>query len=398
MKKFVLATFAVILVTALVLAGCAAPAPAPKPAPAPTAAPAPAPAPAPTAAPAPKPTAAPAPKPAPAPAPAPGKVIKLLYSDHNPGNTHGSVNATQVLFRKIEKEAQGTIKIEEYYSESLAKGVDVWKAVVNGVADIGWAFHGFFPGLTPLSDVMALPFLPFDNARHASAVYARLEEKFPEVKNEYKDVVAPIHWTTDRYIIITTKKHVKTMEDLKGLKLRIIGGPPTDAFKALGSTPMLIGMNEVYLAMQKGVIDGMAAPTSSIEIFNFYEVAPLWTMLTAHVGYFSMIYNKDKFNSLPDVAKKAIMNNGGYEGSKWYGDTYSDQSVPKAYAEVAEYEKKTGKKIDKYDLPADELKRWQDKAGKPVWDSWAASVEAKGLPAKKVLDDMLKIIEAERGK
>ena len=44
-------------------------------------------------------------------------------------------------------------------------------------------------------------------------------------------------WTSHPYFLITSKKQVKTMEDIKGLKIRVVGGPPTDQMKALGAVP-----------------------------------------------------------------------------------------------------------------------------------------------------------------
>jgi TRAP-type C4-dicarboxylate transport system substrate-binding protein len=61
------------------------------------------------------------------------------------------------------------------------------------------------------------------------------------------------------------EKPVSTLDDIKGLKIRMSGGPPTDMMKALGGVPMLIPMPDNYISLQKGVIDGMGAPWEAIQ-------------------------------------------------------------------------------------------------------------------------------------
>jgi len=54
-----------------------------------------------------------------------------------------------------------------------------------------------------------------------------------------------------------------------------------------------------------------------------------------------------------------------------------------------------GHKIEEYTLPKEELDRWIEVAGKPVWDKWVADMEAKGLPGKAVLEEALRLCESE---
>jgi TRAP-type C4-dicarboxylate transport system substrate-binding protein len=323
------------------------------------------------------------------------KVIKLTYSDHSPPTAFSTLNATEYYLKEIERVSDGRIKIERYYVESLAKGTDAWMAVKTGVADMAFCSQGYWPGLTPLSDVVTLPFLPLKSGAQASGVLWKLRDKYPQIQKEWSDVQLLVIHCTPPFTLLTTKKQVKTMEDLKGLKLRVLAGPPTDAFKTLGAVPVLLGMPDCYMAMQKGTIDGLAIPLGIIEIFKFHEVTKYWTHVPVTTAYLSIIMNKAKFNGLPPDLQKAVMSVSGYEGSRTFAHRYHDSYEAPVRKVLDEHYKKTGHKLEEYTLPKAEFDRWVQAAGKPVWDRWTAGLEAKGLPAKAVVADTLQLIETE---
>ena len=87
---------------------------------------------------------------------------------------------------------------------------------------------------------------------------------------------------------------MKTLDDMKGLKLRVLGGPPTEMAKALGAVPTLIPMPDMYQALDKGVVDGAAVPWEAMHGFRLYEVAKNFTMVPFYAAYFSVCANKQK--------------------------------------------------------------------------------------------------------
>ena len=131
----------------------------------------------------------------------------------------------------MEEATKGKVKIQVYPSQTLVKGPESWNALKSGVADMAWSFHGYWADLTPLADVITLPSLPFKTAEKGSEVLWKLYEKFPAMQREFQDVKVLMLWTSNPYFLITTKKQVKTLEDIKGMKLRVTGGPPTEQMK-----------------------------------------------------------------------------------------------------------------------------------------------------------------------
>jgi TRAP-type C4-dicarboxylate transport system substrate-binding protein len=323
-------------------------------------------------------------------APTLAQEIKLTLADQNSEMAWGPVHALKPWVAKVEEATKGRVKINVFYAQTLVKGPDIWNAVKTGVADMGWCFHGYWADMTPLSDVITLPSLPFKTAEKGSEVLWKLYEKFPVIQAEYKDVHVFQLWTSIPYILITTKKQVKTLEDIKGLKIRVTGGPPTDQMKALGAVPTPMPMPDTYLAMDKGVIDGMGAPWEAIHGFRLYEVVKYYTMVPLSAVYFSMSMNKQKWESLPKDIQRAMTSVSGLEAAKFWGRNFFDT----AEQGVMERVKAGNHQMVKYVPPPEEIARWQKVAGEPLWKEWVKKMESKGRPdAQKVLDETLRLLK-----
>jgi TRAP-type C4-dicarboxylate transport system substrate-binding protein len=325
--------------------------------------------------------------------PVSAKKITLRFSDQNSKIGWGPVHALQPWAKMVEEAVKNNteheLKIRIYPNQTLSKGKDNWNSIKTGISDMGWCFHGYWPGMTPLADVISLPALPFKTGEKGSEVLWKLYEKFPEIKKQFEDNHILLLYTTEPYSLITTGKQVRTLEDLKGMKIRMTGGPPTDQMKALGGIPMSIPMPDVYLALKQGVIDGMGTPWEAIHTYRLYEVAEYYTQTPFPAVYFSIAVNKRKWNALPDDVKKAITGVSGVEGSKFWGRNYD-----KAKEGVFELGKKSGKNINPYILPDEEVNRWLEIGGKPVWNEWVNKMESEGYKnAREILDTTLKLLE-----
>ncbi len=318
------------------------------------------------------------------------KTITLRFAHQNPATGASSVNCVEPWLQQIETATKGKVKIQRFYGQTLAKGKDMWNATKAGITDIGWCFQGYWPGLTPLSDVISLPAMPFDSAEKGSAAMWDLYEKFPEIQKEYKDLKVLLFYTSEPYTLVTREKPVKTMADLKGMKVRMTGGPPTDMIRALGGVPMLIPMPDNYISMQKGVIDGLGAPWEAIDVWRFYEVGKYYTQVPFPSVYFSIVMNKRKWNSLPKDVQDAIMSVSGRVGSKFWGRNFFD----KMKAAGVEKIKAAGQGDNLFTLSAAEKKEWLDVGGKPIWDKWVKKMEKKGYGnAKLILDTAVQLAE-----
>ncbi len=319
---------------------------------------------------------------------APAKVFNLKYNNQNPETGWGSSQASIPWLKSIEAATKGQVKITPYFSETLLKAANSWQGVATGVADMGWVAQSLMTSMHPLGDYSILPALPYKSSVQASGIFWQLMDKYPSFKNEFKDVKILNTVVTSPYFFITSKKQIKTIEDMNGLKMRVAGGTPTAIMKAVGAVPQVVSMTDTYMNIQKGVLDGMATPWEALISFRQYEVVKYYTYYPAYSGYILEVMNLDTWNSLPPDVQKAIDSVSGLKGSQDMGKNFYDLSA----AAGRDAAKKGGFPMEEYTPTAAELQRWTDMA-KPIWEQWIKDVEAKGYKdARAILTDALDLI------
>jgi TRAP-type transport system periplasmic protein len=322
---------------------------------------------------------------------APAVTYTLKYADQNPPTGWEGAHAAQPWLDSITKATNGAVKFETYYSQSLFKGTDSWVSVKNGIGDVAWMFHGYWANQTPLADVISLPLMPFKSAKQASGIFWKLYQKYPAIQDQFKDNHVLLTFASQPYFLITTKKQVKTIDDIKGLNIRVTSGPPIDMMKLLGATPVTKGMPDTYLALQKGELDGMLVPWEAMLSFKQYEVVKYYTYAPFVTVYFTQAANIAKWNSLPKNIQDQINTVCGLPGSEFWGANQFDSAAAAGREQV----KAQGVEMIEYTMPDDELAKWNAVAGKPLWDTWVKTQTAAGHPeAQQILDDCLSLIKS----
>ena len=251
--------------------------------------------------------------------------VKLTFADQNSPTGWGPAHALYPWVKQVEEASNGRIKIEVFPSQTLIKGLDMWKGVKAGIADIGWCVQGYWPEQTPLSDVFSLPFLPIKTAEQGSEMAWKVYEKFPAVQKEYGDIMPIVLYMSSPNFMLS-RKPVKSLEDMKGLKIRTLGGPPTEMAKALGMVPTLIPMPDMYQSLDKGVVDAGITPWEAVQGFRLYEVAKNVTIAPFYTSYFSLCANRQKIQSIPKDLRDILLSKSGLQGAKFWGKEFFDSA------------------------------------------------------------------------
>jgi len=182
---------------------------------------------------------------------------------------------------------------------------------------------------------------------------------------------------------IMAMKPVRSLADIKGYELRA-SGTGAKILELLGAAPVAMPQSDVPEALQKGVIKGNV---SSMEVLKDFKYAEYCRFVTANVNLFvvsfAVVMNQAKWNALPDDVKK-VFDDLRREQAIWTGQ-YVDNHVNAAI----KWSKETFKDFQMVDLSQEELSRWYALL-KPMADKYLKDYEAKGLPTKAILDDVLK--------
>ncbi len=316
-----------------------------------------------------------------APAPPP-EVIELSWTIPWP-SVH-FVNAIQIpaWIADIEERTEGRVKITIYHGGTLVGATETYDGVVDGIADIGLSSLAYTPGRFPLMMLAEAPGIGYNNAVVNSLVATEIYMKFkPAEFDEVK--VLNIHSLSPGVLI--TKSPVRTLEDLKGMEIRSPGAITTTLLEQLGATPVGMPMPESYLALQKGIVEGIINPFSTLVDWKIAEVTEYVTAIHLYNMLFFVVMNLDTWNALPPDIQK-IFDEVSEEQVKKAGEIWDKNEVEDAASAVKDY----GMEI--IQLSPEEKAIWEAIKIR-VRDEAVAEVEAKGLPAREVFDEILRLVE-----
>jgi TRAP-type C4-dicarboxylate transport system substrate-binding protein len=182
---------------------------------------------------------------------------------------------------------------------------------------------------------------------------------------------------------------VKTLEDMKGLKVRFPTRQFGEALKALGATPVGMPVPQVPEALSKGVIDAAVVPWEVVPSLRIQELTKSSTEVTGARGMYTSVFlyamNKRKYESLPPDLKKVIDNNSGIELAYQLGKLWDEVEAPGLAAA-----KQRGNEI--IQLAPEEVARWK-KATDPVVQAWITDISKKGVDGKKLYEEANALID-----
>jgi len=265
------------------------------------------------------------------------------------------------------------VKITMFYGGTLTPADKCYDGVVKGISDIGFSVLAYTRGKFPLTEVSDLP-VGLKNGVVATKVINEFYKKF---KPKEFDEVQVMYLHGHGPGILHTKKEVKTIGDVKGLKIRCTG-MAAKIVGALGATPVAMPMGETYDALSRGVVDASMAPYEALQGWKWGEVVKFTTEnfgSSYSTGMF-VVMNKAKWNAIPPDLQK-IIEKVNEEYIEKQGKTWDE--IDKA---GKDFTIARGNKI--ISLSQDEDVKWQ-KAVKPILDEYKKNMKDKGLPGEDVL-------------
>ena len=290
--------------------------------------------------------------------------------------------------QKVEKESGGRIKFEGYPAMQLGgTPVQLYDQAKDGVVDVVWTLPGNTAGRFSRVEVFELPFM-MNNAEATSKAYW---EYFSTVApDEFKDTQVLALQVSGPGVIHMVDKAVKSIADLRGMKMRGPTRQVTKLLSVLGAIPVGMPLPAITDALSKGTINGCVIPWEVVpsikvnELTKFHaEFEPAGGSL--YTTTFVMAMNKAKYNSLAPDLKKVIDNNSGLATSALLGKT---QQANDAIGRKSASDR--GNTI--YTISAAEAQDFRRKA-RTVEVEWVEDMNKKGFDGKKLLDTARSLIE-----
>ncbi len=311
------------------------------------------------------------------------KVFELTYgSPYGPDHTFSRTD--KKWFAKIEKETNGQVKFKPFWGGAIIGGSGAAiDEMVKGVADVGF----ISPGQSRTGyDIAKANFLFFSGAslEEGYRIFMEVLKKFPAIEQEYRELKV-MGWSSGLQYDLLTRKPVRKLADIKGMRIKTLGEIVT-VLKDLGVEGMASPMSEVYVSMQKGILDGGFVTFSTLKTLRFAEVAKYMTLLhlyRPHTG--SRIMSLATWKKLPPDVQKVFQNNIG-----WYS-VEADKDVGIDEEEGKEFGQKNG--VEFINLPKEDMARFYGLINEEA-TKVAKDIDTKGLPGSAILNEAQRLIKA----
>jgi tripartite ATP-independent transporter DctP family solute receptor len=273
-----------------------------------------------------------------------------------------TVEAVQNMGRKLEKATNGRLSIQMYASMQLGGEKEAIEQAQVGAIQFARVSVGALGPVIDELNVFNMPYL-FRNTAHMQKVIDGPigQELMDKVTNNPKAGLVALCWMdAGARSLYDTKKAIRNIDDLKGMKFRVMGNPMfVDMMNALGGNGVSMGYDQVFNALQTGVVDGAENNPPSFVFDNHYQVAKFYTLDEHLIVPEMVVFSKKTWDTL-SKEDQALLVKFGREAQleeRVLWDKYEKDAMDKARAAGITIIEITDKKPFQA-------------AVKPVWDKY----------------------------
>ncbi len=234
------------------------------------------------------------------------KPIEWRFQDTYGAASWPCAHLNKPFIEWMQKASNGRIKISWHPPGAMASVKDTYDALSRGVFEMAALYPGFYIGTMPEGNAeQGLPWGWSDAKAHAVSLFKF--GLFDIMKKVYQkhNIQLIAHYPMGDIYNIGTTKPVKTLADLKGMKIRAVG-IYADYVRALGATPVSIPYGEMYMALKMGTIDGFLASSGSLVSNKLGEVVKYYLLPTTNSIGFVVAANKKAWDALPADLKTML--------------------------------------------------------------------------------------------
>ncbi|MCH5276224.1 MAG: TRAP transporter substrate-binding protein DctP [Desulfovibrionaceae bacterium] len=283
---------------------------------------------------------------------------------------------------EIEKRSGGRVVIEPYFAQAISPQAEVVESVRSGLADIGEAtFTVGGLGRYPFHEQLLNLVKPSNCTVDPVTLVSGLHKAFPEqaAADTKGTRLLFLEGHSVGMLIGTRDKPITKLEDLKGMKIGVGGGGiRVERMKKLGATVVGVTISDMYMSLEKGVIDGAVVDGDVLISRKIGDIIKHMTLVNMGGSVFYCVMNPQSYENLPPDLRQVI-------------DEVSAEYAPQVmkefwdtmqYASLEKWMKEQGGKV--YMLSAEDYAK-ADELVEPTYAEWVEFSKSKGLPAEDIL-------------
>lgn len=218
---------------------------------------------------------------------------------------------------RINADSGGAVTVELRHGPTIANHTNFYDRVIDDVVQISWGLTVQNPGKFGPTLVATLPFL-VDTSEQGSIAVCRMSEK-GAFDGALGDIV-PLLWVEfPQASLHLNGLPAKTLDDLAGKKIVTTTPASSAIVAAFGGAPLSFGITEMYEALQRGTAEGTVINFTAFPAFRLNEVTTDHYVMPLGGAAGVVFMAREKWDSLSDEARAAIMKHSGCEGSRAFG-------------------------------------------------------------------------------
>ena len=314
-----------------------------------------------------------------APTLARAETVTLKFGFPAPATSFVNTEGMTPWINDVEKASGGTLQIKLFAGPTLGTFSNIYDRTLSNVAQISFGTFGAFASEFPRTQVSDLPFLS-DDTRQSSVALWRLYAK--GLLNPEFDKIKVLALFTFPGSFLNTNKPVKTLDEVKGMKLAVSSRTLGEIAEKMGAAPVTLTPADLYEAMNRRVVDGILVGWTAVKTFRLDDVTKHHLQLPLGEAPAFVFMNKSAYAALPAQAKAAI--------DKYSGEAFSDRlglaDERANRAEAKHVASLSGQSVTK--LSAEQYPLWEKRIH-PVIAQWTKSTP-DGAKLLAAFEDELK--------
>jgi C4-dicarboxylate-binding protein DctP len=243
-----------------------------------------------------------------------GAKTELRLSNQFPPSHH--ISKGLVFFAaKVKEHSKGAVEVKIFDSAQLFKDTEIVEALQDGLVETGLVPVNKWSGMIPSTDVFEVPFIFKDLSSPKKFIDAGAGELLD--KEFQKKAVKTLFWVDYGYIqFFNNKRPLTKPDDFKGLKMRTFSSGDADTLKELGAAPTVMSSSEMYMALQRGTVDGATTGMPAAVSRKVQEVQKFMTKANYTTAQFVMQASLKWWEKLPQDQRDILLK-AGKDTEEW---------------------------------------------------------------------------------